>query len=385
MANLVVSSVCNRRCSYCFAVDYLGGGTNPTSDVALDRSFLSLAAYEQRLDFLARSGIDEVRLLGGEPTLHPQFPELVRLARASGRGVPAFRQVVVFTNGLMPPESLEVLAALSPGECTVLVNVTPVDGSSDDGSLLQQQATIRQLGERVILGVNLYRTDLELGFLLLLVAESGCKKAIRVGLAQPCLSGINHYLVPNQYRSVAQRLLRFARTAAREGVTLDLDCGFVRCMFSDAELEELRALGSELEWRCNPILDIDLQGDVIHCFPLAQLARLPLAPDSKAGALRLAFEERTSPYRQAGVFRECSTCAFKARGDCTGGCLATTIRRFRHTPFRLRVTDPDWAWEQVGARAAGLWSGRSQEREPARSYEGEARRSDKGQVQEGVA
>jgi hypothetical protein len=76
---------------------------------------------------------------------------------------------------------------------------------------------------------------------------------------------------------------------------------------------------------------------VIHCFPLSSLVRLSLEPDSDATAMRSAFEQRTDPYRRAGVFRECSTCHFKVAGECPGGCLAMTLRRFRHTPFTLRV------------------------------------------------
>ena len=156
-------------------------------------------------------------------------------------------------------------------------------------------------------------------------------------MAHPCLSGDNQYIHPNQYRAIAVKIVRSARMAADHGVSLDFDCGFVRCMFSDAELDTLRAAGTKVGWRCNAILDIDLNGDVIHCFPLSRLMKLPLASVIDAAALREAFEVRTAPYRQAGVFKECSTCHFKAAGECPGGCLATTMRRFRHTPFALEM------------------------------------------------
>jgi radical SAM protein with 4Fe4S-binding SPASM domain len=100
-------------------------------------------------------------------------------------------------------------------------------------------------------------------------------------------------------------------------------------MFQDA--------GADVGWRCNPILDVDIEGRVIHCYPLSGLGSLPISPGTDAPALRAAFESRTRLYRQAGVFQECSSCPFKASGECPGGCLAATIRRFRHTPFHLRV------------------------------------------------
>ena len=333
MANLAISAVCNQDCAYCFTVDHLQAGQK-TGDHNLSRDvrFLSADAFEERLDFLVRSDIREARLLGGEPTLHPRFTELVERARAAKMGV------VVFTNGLMPETAVACLEALPADQCTVMVNVNQPDAMGQGNSHELRRDTIRRLEERALLGFNIYRTDFQMGFLLPLIAETGCKAVVRLGMAQPCLSGINRYIHPNQYRSVAIKIVRFAREAARVGVKLDFDCGFVRCMFSKEDLDTLHATGAHVGWRCNPILDIDLQGDVIHCFPLSRLARLPLAPEMDAAGLRSAFEERTQPYRQAGVFKECSTCPLKAAGECSGGCLATTIRRFRGTPFHLNVT-----------------------------------------------
>lgn len=333
MANLAITTVCNQRCAYCFTVDHVGDDRrlDDGSGKQAGGQFLSMDDFEARLDFLQRSGITEVRLLGGEPTLHPQFAELIELARKKGM------QVVVFTNGLVPESALDCLVSLSPDQCTVMVNVNQPNGSDPDGSHQRRLGTVRRLGQRALLGFNIYQPGFQIDFLFPLIAEAGCEPAIRLGMAHPCLSGDNQHVHPSQYRAIAVKIVRSARVAANAGVSLDFDCGFVRCMFSDADLDTLRAAGTKFGWRCNPILDIDVNGDVIHCYPLSRLLRLPLAPGSHAAAMRQAFEERVHPYRQAGVFKECSTCSFKATGECPGGCLATTMRRFRHTPFALRV------------------------------------------------
>jgi hypothetical protein len=135
--------------------------------------------------------------------------------------------------------------------------------------------------------------------------------------------------------AIGEKIVRFARAAAEANVKVEFDCGFVRCMFSDDGLNMLKALGADVGWRCNPILDVGIDGQVIHCYPLSRLGSLPLTPEVDAPALRSAFETRTRPYRQAGVFRECSTCHFKQAGECPGGCLAATMRRFRHAPAQL--------------------------------------------------
>lgn len=341
MANLAISTVCNQTCAYCFTIDHLQEGRKPGSGSGMGPGpvektnrggFLPITALQERLDFLERSDIREVRLLGGEPTLHPQFVEVVSRARS------ADMRVVVFTNGLMPEGALTCLEALPPEGCTVMVNVNQPAPDGGDRAYERRRYTMKRLGMRVLPGFNICRSDFEMKFLLSLINETGCKSVIRLGMAQPCLSGDNQYIHPNQYRAIAVRIVQFASVAARAGVKLDFDCGFVRCMFSDEDIEVLEATGANVGWRCNPILDVDIKGNVIHCYPLSRLSRLPLTPETDASILRRAFEERTRPYRQTGVFKECSICPFKAAGDCSGGCLAATIRRFRHTPFRLEMT-----------------------------------------------
>jgi hypothetical protein len=322
MANLVISTVCNRDCPYCFTRDH--------RDNSAARNFLEVSSFIGRLDFLDRSQIDQARLLGGEPTLHPQFAELVKLARERGK------KLTVFSNGLMPETALSCLENLAATECTVMINVGE---PSDIGETVhrQQLATIRRLGERVLLGFNIYRSNFRLDFLLPIIFETNCKPAIRLGIAHPCLSGTNQYVHPNQYRVIGERIAHFAPFAADAGVALDFDCGFVRCMFSEEEMERLTKAGANLGWRCNPILDIGIEDQVIHCYPLASFLSLPLTEDIDASALRAVFETPTQPYRMAGIFKECSICSFKKTGGCTGGCLSTTMRRFRSSRFSLRI------------------------------------------------
>jgi hypothetical protein len=332
VANLSISTVCNQNCAYCFTVDHLlddnpGGAQDPMTE----QGFMPVDAFQERLDFLKRSNIQDVRLLGGEPTLHPHFIELIKLARA------ADMRIVVFTNGLVSEEVLASLETLPLDQCTVMVNVNQPSEPGPDDLFHQRRETLRRLGERALPGFNIYRLDCRMDFLPSLVNETGCKPTIRLGMAQPCLTGENRTIHPNQYRAVAVKIVRLARIAAKAGVKLDFDCGFVRCMFSDDDLDALRSAGANVGWQCNPILDVDIRGVVIHCYPLSQLARLPLSSESDAAALRRVFEARARPYRLAGVFKECSICPFKASGECPGGCLAATIRRFRHTPIRLTM------------------------------------------------
>lgn len=324
MANLIVSAVCNLRCAYCFARE-----AQPASGAA----FISLSDFDARLDFLNRSGVSETRLIGGEPTLHPQFPELVRRALARGR------HLVVFSHGLIPAPALEALASVPAEACTVLVNMNAARGPAGPSEAEQRQrrATLVKLGPRALPGWTIAAPSFRLDDLLPEILETGCRPVLRVGLAQPVLGGANRWLHPKQYPGVGARLAAFARRAAEAGIRLELDCGFVRCMFTDAELQTLTQAQTDFGWRCSPVLDIDLDGRARHCFPLGNFAHVALSDAGQASGLREALARQTRPHRLAGVYKECSACPFKLSGECPGGCLAATLRRFRDAPIRLTV------------------------------------------------
>ncbi len=327
MANLAITAVCNQDCVYCFTQDHLAeAGAIP--------DLITMEDFETRLSFLDRSGISQVRLLGGEPTLHPSFPDLVARSQEQSKSL------LVFSNGLMPEEALACLELVPMERGCVLINVGHPNEAAPEVQA-RQRVTLRRLGKRALPGFNIHQVNIRLDFLLSLIVETGCQAVVRLGMAQPCLSGKNRFIHPRQYRAVGREIVRFAQAVGKE-VVIKLDCGFVPCMFNGRELEMLRTLGADIEWKCNPILDIDTAGQVIHCYPLARLGSLPLTPESAAPDLRLTFESLTRPYRQAGVYANCSSCRLKLSGECTGGCLAATMRRFRQTPFSLNIPNQRW-------------------------------------------
>ena len=65
----IITTDCPRRCSYCLVRDV------PPAD-----ELVSFAALRARYLELREAGYQEVMLTGGEPTLHPFYPAIVRLA-----------------------------------------------------------------------------------------------------------------------------------------------------------------------------------------------------------------------------------------------------------------------------------------------------------------
>ena len=79
---------CNLDCAYC---SHLSPVSKPVT--------ISLETLEAECHRLARVGVDEVNLMGGEPLLHPQVCEAIKLTRSILPNI----KLIVSTNGLLLP------------------------------------------------------------------------------------------------------------------------------------------------------------------------------------------------------------------------------------------------------------------------------------------
>jgi MoaA/NifB/PqqE/SkfB family radical SAM enzyme len=314
MANLSITNKCNKKCAYCFA-----GDTRNEYGTA----FMDLTVYDKALAYLKRSGINQVRLLGGEPTLHPEFTGFVEKALGNDFNL------MLFTNGLIRNDILEFLNTIPEEKITVLLNTIHPSEKNPRGGLAMQKKTMEMLGERVIAGVNIYSDHQDLFYILDYISEYHLKKEIRLGIAHPVLSRNNMYLHPKDYKRIGYKIAVFKRECAKNDVSLGFDCGFVPCMFPPEQLENL---GTELKKAgtcCHPIIDLLSDGTFISCYPLNNFRKIPIDDDIVAGKLIETFDDFLNPYKHSGIYAICTSCPL-FRNRCNGGCMSFRIRRFRN-------------------------------------------------------
>lgn len=322
MANLSLTASCNRSCSFCFAADSMTSQDGS--------SVMPLEVVESAFDLLTESGIPEARLLGGEPTIHPEFDRIVD--RAIERGF----KVLVFSGGLIPPRPLQKLASVPADRINVLVNVI-APGTGKPSEERRQQEVFERLGPRVVLGVTIDSPSCNLFFLIDLIERYGLARTVRLGLGHPMLDGDNTCLHPRHYPEVGRRTTDFGIIAKQKDIALSFDCGWVPCMFEPGAMALLGVEEREVGLRCSPILDLLPDGSFISCYPLSGHASEALADHHTAASVRDAFIRRQQSDRAFMLYKECGPCQFRAEGKCTGGCLAASLRRTRHREFSVEV------------------------------------------------
>ena len=101
--NILLTTTCSRRCPYCFAQERVtlepGAPTKRTAPPHISREDFSRA-----IEFAKTGAARQVGILGGEPSLHPQFTELLELAWDAGF------HTKIFSNGMWRERDLDALA-----------------------------------------------------------------------------------------------------------------------------------------------------------------------------------------------------------------------------------------------------------------------------------
>lgn len=315
MPNILISNVCNRSCPYCFAMSAM-----PDSTTSGER-FMSDEDIANVIKFLKKSGTGTLSLIGGEPTLHPKFRDIVSSALDEGL------KVFVFSNGIMSHETASHLANLPDDKIGLLINVNH-PSTYAGGQFDRLETTLSLFGVKASLGYNIHSLDFDFTFIGEIALRHGTKKNIRLGLAQPIIGGKNQYIKTSDYPLIAGRLVEQAEFLDSSDISVGFDCGFVLCMFTREQMGRLAFCRTQLDFYCGPVVDIGTNLDVWACFPLTEWKKVRMEDFENASGLVSHFEKEELLYHKSGIYANCLGCKYMERGQCAGGCISHVIAGF---------------------------------------------------------
>ncbi len=321
--NLIITDTCNRACPYCFARDkvVLKGERSSAASKAI-----SLEAVSFYLDFLKRSQLREFKILGGEPTLHPEFCDIVD----AGLDHDSKFNVVIFTNGLWPDKVKAYFSDSRTSAVKFVVNVNE-PGVQKDWEIDLQRETLAIAGGRASIGFNIFHKEFDLLFTADLIAKFGLKREMRIGLASPIVGADNDFLSEESLPQIGKRLIGQLRQLEKKDILCGFDCGFPLCMFSEEDLGTLALCSRGFTSNCEVIIDVGPDLTAWPCFPLGSLFNVKLADFSDARALRNYYHKKLAPIRNFGSMANCLSCKYLKRKQCSGGCMARTLVQWQQS------------------------------------------------------
>ena len=133
------------------------------------------------------------------------------------------------------------------------------------------------------------------------------------------------HIAPEDYPKIGNVVVEMARQCIQRDVLLGFDCGMTPCMFSGEQWEVVMTATAGYTNVCQPIIDIGPDGDIWHCFPLAEVFNEKLSRFSSRKEIVEYYNNTLRAFKKFGCGPACIRCAYRRRGQCKGGCLAHAI------------------------------------------------------------
>ena len=335
MANLMITTACNFRCPYCFGLDLFGPGQQ--------RQTMPMNLFGELLDWIDRAEMPamDVHLMGGEPTLHPGFGEMVEEIGRRGR------KLVVFSNAATPIDPGLLRRTVQLG-ATWIVNCNP-PATYRPEQLERLREHLALLGRTAVITLNLTNGSTPYAHVFEYIEQYGLQRNIKLGVALPTLENRNVHAEWKELPAIAGQVLKLLREARRREIGVEFECGVPYCLFDEEQHRELPGIHVS---HCGSRLDITPAGNIINCLPLARMAAIPFRRFDNYRQAREWFHRMQAPYRQVGCASRCLACEHRLAGLCSA-CLAFGIGEYSRIalpPLPEQPADRDAGCVNPGAR-----------------------------------
>lgn len=279
MANIMITYRCNLHCPYCFANEFV------------NKSYTDMT-YENFMDALAfciHDGQTDIGLIGGEPTVHPEFDRFLQVLADE----PKVRSVILYTNGLLLDRHAEMLS--SPDvrkKLKILVNCnSPAEQGEKNYQHLKDNLDL-MIGRygmypNIKLGVNLHNDGFDYTYMGELLTRYD-QYQVRMSLTVPDFSACGKMNSLDVFENRKEYLLKFYRDMDSIGVLAYYDCNRPpRCIWTDEEwgfinwyrnrYSHMASNIADEDTTCHPVIDILPNLQAVRCFGLSEMMKARLS------------------------------------------------------------------------------------------------------------
>lgn len=322
MANIMLTDVCNLKCPYCFANEFVNH----------DKNEITMENFKKGLDFILTKRGERVGLIGGEPTLHSQFRDILRILIGDDR----VSQSIVFTNGIMVDKFLNELA--NP-KFRILVNCnSPGDIGEKNFKKVEEniERMIREryMKDRLTLGINMYKEDFEYDFMIDLLNRYHFS-SVRVSVTVPDVKAMPKETVFDYFMRMKPRVVDFFMELLENGIEPLYDCNKIPACLMEEEMELFKRNAEKLkdrnrspksifvrDVRCTPVIDITPDLRAVRCFGLSGDTKVDIGNFRSLEELYHYYQQTVDCYAYGtAADPRCSACYERETQHCMGGCL----------------------------------------------------------------
>ena len=315
MANISIVNYCNLKCPYCFANDMINN----------DNYTISLEELNKILDFCKKTG-EFVGIIGGEPTLHPQFNEILNKFKEY-KLFYMNRRVKIFSNGIeLEPylysdnfyDYFELLININHPDCLTNEQYNKTVKTLD--KLKEDNAFLKAAG----LSCNFYPLRNDYDYIWDIIKKYDIKE-LRVSACAPG-GQLKKFIGKKEeyYNIVKDIFIKQCELAKKNNIFLTLDCNNVPlCYYTNKELELIKSITMQAHRICDdPVVDIMFGKKISACFGAYDLIDHDLFDFNDMNEVRRYLKlNKVYPKIIKNGTGKCATCKQYELAQCQGGCL----------------------------------------------------------------
>jgi organic radical activating enzyme len=317
VSNIVLTHNCNKKCSYCFAAH-----TRANDEMTLEK-------LEEILNI---KGNDEiVQLLGGEPTLHSKFKQVLELCAKKTK------HITLISNFLFSENILNTLVDfVNTGyDISFLVNSTDLDVNNRMDIFKKNFNTLYELlyirkSFSISNSITIDEAkskEYYMNYIDFLINNLVNITWLRLSVRFPSEFEKGDFYIINN-KELGNLIMAIVKKAAYNDITAGLDCIKFPCMFeSRLDLNYIdNFLHGSNKGTCHDggscgALDFSTDGTLYHCYPCSRIKVI----GTDYGNMLEAGSDIKRLYNQAmrkvSKPETCLKCQWYKNGECDGPCL----------------------------------------------------------------
>ena len=319
MPNIMLTYGCNLKCPYCFANEFV----NKKSSYITEENFV------KAIEFLTREDVTRIGLIGGEPTLHPKFKDFLEYLINNRKVVEA----TIYTNGILLDKFINQITA---PKFRLLINCNSPEEIGDEkfAELKRNLSCLindHYMRDRMNLGINLYKDDLDYSYIIDLLKECGLHR-VRISLTVPDFSNCGNINAIEYFKSRKSFLLKFLAEMQKNNILPYYDCNKPPyCIWSNEEKEWLENMVAQYHVEsnlvgdhsfCYPVIDILPNLQAVRCFGMSEYEKVDINDFSGVSEVASYFLNHIdSASYQIPATDECKECRKRQTRKCTAGCI----------------------------------------------------------------
>lgn len=271
------------------------------------------------MEWLVYNKIKRMVICGGEPTLHPEFLDIIKEIKKQQI------KISLLTNLLCKSELLDVIDKKNIDTLMLNCDLPDCYNRFEKKLFSRNLDLLKNKNCKIILSYNIRKKNQEFEYIIPIAKSFNSKNiSIRIDFARPTIVKSNNYLSVKNIFFYKDDLIDIILKLRRNYIRFQFDCPLPKCYFDETEIKELKLKLSNLQHnRCgNLVINPDL---TYGSCPITRLNKNKITARMPIEEMCYSIENNkllNTLKNETYILEKCKECENRANQECVAFCCA---------------------------------------------------------------